>query len=814
VDTLRLDIRYALRSLRRSKAFVAVAVLALALGIGANTAIFSVVDAVLLRSLAYQDPDRALVIWNSYPSSGPGHFSISAREFADLREMTHSFSGLSAFTDGSASVSGGDEPEQLQGIRTSPNLFEVLGVKAAVGRTFRPDEGQPGSDHVVLLSDALWRRRYGSDRRIVGETIRLDGTPYTVVGVMPAGVRFPDAASFLFPDLADFWVPRSWEEERTQSRGNQYLRVIGRLAPGVSMAAARADLAGVEKHWRADYPEHYPPNSGWRLDPVTLRDQMVGDVRPLLLVAAGAVGLVLLIACANVANLTLARASAAATDRAIRTALGAPRRRLLRQAITESTVLALCGGTAGLLLAWWGVDALVRLGPSSIPRLREAGIDGRVLLFSLALTLLTGVACGLAPALLERDDRLERSLRESTRTTGGSARLRARRALVVLELALALVVSVGAGLLLRSFVALGEVQPGFRGAAVLTMQITLPKNGYDTGERRLAFVQELLRHLNESPGVVAAAAVMPLPMSGNGWGASYVVEGQPVPPGGEYPHAEYAAISSGYFKALGIPLLAGRDFDDRDSYDAGEVVVVDEMLAQRHWPGENPIGKRLNLAGRPDSVWATVVGLVGHVHSGSLATVGEQQIYFPITQRRVPSFAIAIRSAGSPTALVATAREAVHSVDRDLPVSKILPMQALVRGDTSRQRFALMLISIFAATALLLGALGVYGVMSQGVAARHREMGIRVALGAVSGDIRSLVMREGLALAGIGVLVGSLIALVASRGVAGLLFGVRPADPLTYASIAALLMGVAGLAVWLPARRATRVDPMLVLRGE
>jgi predicted permease len=810
---LRQDVRYALRTLRKSPAFALIAVLTLALGIAANTAIFSVVDAVLLRPLPYADADRLVSIWNSYAEPQLPRAALSPADFADFSEQHAGFTAMSALADRNVNLTGHDEPQRLQSYVVSPNFFRVLGVRALLGRTFLDEEGVGGRDRVAVLSHDLWRRTFGADSGVVGRTIQLSGTPHTVVGVMPPGVRFPDAPSFLFPERAELWLPFSWERRRAEPRGDQFLRGIGRLGPGVTLERARQDLAVIAARLRAQYPDTYRAEYGWMPVLVPMREQILGDSRPALLVLLGAVAFVLLIACANVANLTLARGAGRRKEIALRTALGAGRARLVRQLLTESVVLSAMGGALGLLLAVWLVRVLARLGPEDIPRLANAGVDVRVLGFTLAVTLLTGIVFGLVPALQQSRTDVQGALKDGGRgASEGAPRHRLRGTLVVAEVALAVVVLVGAGLLLRSFVRLQRVDPGFDARGVLTMQLSLPRTRYEGESQVAAFYTRLLDRLATLPGVSSAGAVHPLPLGGDGWGASFLVEGQPVAAGEAFPHADFAAVTPHYFRSMGIPLVAGRVFTARDDAGAPPVVVVDASLARQYWPRENPIGKRLNLAGQPDSVWSTVVGVVGHVRSGTLQQAGEPQIYLSYFQDVRGTMSVTIRGSGDPMRLATSVRDVVRSLDADQPIAKMRVMDDIVARTTARQRFNLLLLSTFAASALLLAAVGIYGVTSYAVGQRTNEIGVRLALGALPGDVLSLVVGQGMRLVLLGVALGVAAALAVSRLMAGLLYGVGAADVATYVAIGALLSVVALLACYLPARRATHVDPATALR--
>ncbi|HZF12797.1 MAG TPA: ABC transporter permease [Thermoanaerobaculia bacterium] len=824
MSPLAEDLRFACRTLLRRRATSLAAVAALGLALGAVGVVWSAVDAVLLRPLPLSGADRLAVVWNRFTHAGFDRLAVSPAEFADYLEAAQrsegsesGMAGLAALADQNVNLTGRDEPERVAAYVVSPDLFRLLGVAPALGRDFLPEEGRAGQDQVVLLAHDLWQRRFGGDPGVVGRAVELNARPYTVVGVLPPGIRFPDAPGLLYPERAELWLPCAWETRRSEPRGDQYLRAVTLLKPGVGLPRVQAELDGLARRWSRQYPDSYPADSGFRPVVVPLAEEYVGAVRPALLVLAGAVALVLLIACANVSNLLLVGAASRRRELAVRQALGAGRSRLAWTLLAESLLLALAGGALGLLLTTWGVDLLVRFAPPSVPRLDQAGVDGRLLLCLLAASGLAGLLCGLAPALQgSRPGELEPALREGTRSGGSRSGGRLRGVLVAAELALALPLLVGAGLLLQSFVRLTAVDPGFRGERVLTFQLALPAASYPGPAERSAFYAQLLERLRALPGVTAAGAVQPLPLSGDAWGASFVVEGRPVRPGESEPHAEYAVATPGYFQALGIPLLAGRSFDPHDGEGpAGMrgpgVVIVDEALARRYWPGRDPLGRRLHLAGQPDGVGSTVVGVVRHVHSNALAAEGEPQIYLPFAQSPRSTLSFVLRAAGDPLRLAPLVRASVRELDRNLPLARLTPMSDLLARAAARPRFNFLLLALFAGSALLLAALGIYGVTSYAVAQRTHEIGVRMALGAKRGDVVALVVGQGMGLALAGVGLGLLAALALSRLLSGLLFGVAATDPLTYTALALLLAGVAFAACWLPAQRAAALDPVAAL---
>jgi len=810
MDTLRLDLRLALRQLRRAPTFAAIVVATLAIGIGANAAIFSVVDAVLLRPLPYRHADRMAVLWNT-GETGLTYNSASPAEFFDFRDGLKAFDAVVAIRGQSMTLTGdGSEPETLSAYQATPNLFDALGATPELGRTFLPDEGAPGGEPVTVLSHALWIRRFGGDPKIIGRAIGVAGVLRTVVGVMPAGVRFPDAPLGWLRDRADLWIPI--QPPKGDSRGNQYLGLLARRREGATKAQADADLGIVSARLKAEFPSYYgPPSKVWRMSAVPLVDQMVGSVRPALLVLTGAVGLVLLIACVNVANLLFARGAVRQREIALRLALGADRPRVVRQLLTESTILALAGGLVGVVLARLGVPLLARLG-ADIPRLDGVRLSAGALAFSAAISLATGLLVGVAPGLRQSRADLREALGEESRgSTEGRPRRRLRSALVAAEMAMALVVLVAAGLLGRSFAALERVQPGFSPERVLTLQLSLPRSSYDSLFKVARFFGELAPDLAALPGVAEASAIYPLPMGGEGWSGSFDVEGR-VPAANEpAPHAEYSVAMPGYFHSLRIPLVAGREFGASDTREAPQVAIVDEELAAKYWPNQSALGKRISTSGAPGD-WATVVGVVGHVLKSGPMQKGEPQLYLAYQQSPERSMAMVLRATGSPMALAQAVRQVVKRHDPDLPTAAIQTMADLAANAVAPQRFNLLMLGVFAMVALVLASVGLYGVMSYLVSLRTREIAIRIALGGNPVDVRRRVVQESLLISAAGLAVGTLVSLALSSLMTRLLFGVSPTDLATYGAIGGLLLAVAALASYAPARRAARVDPLTALR--
>ncbi len=801
MDTLLQDIRYAARSLRRSPGFTIVAVLTLALGIGANAAIFSVVNGVLLRPLAYANPDRLVMVWGH--NENIGNETASLPDFKDWRERNTVFEGMAAVANTRFDVTGDGEPERVDAALATADFFRVLGVAPALGRAFNANEETSGRDRVVVLSHGYWERRFGSRADAVGRTITLSGLPYTVVGVAPAGFRFGNPS--------EMWAPL--RTDTTRGRRADFLTVVARLKPGTTLDQAQAQMTTIGRALEAQYPAS---NAGWRPELVSLKEQLVGDVRPALLVFMGAVGLVLLIACANVANLMLMRAAAREREMAIRAALGAGRKRIIRQMLTESTLVALLGGALGLLLAVWGVSSLGVAQSTSIPRLDESGVDGRVLVFTLALCLGTGLLFGLAPALRLVSGRTQESLREGARgASGGVGVQRLRGALVLGEVALALVLLVGAGLLIRSFDRLSSVNPGFDSHSVISAQIVLPRVRYAESNNQLAFFDQLLQTTRALPGVESVALTSDAPLAGGGSYLSFEVAGRSPAAANAVQDAEVLVTGPDYFRTLRIPLRSGRTFTARDDARASRVAVINSAMARRYWPGGDPIGARITLGDPADSSsWRTVVGVVGDVRQNALNDDPYPQLFLPLAQTPQRAMLLLARTTGNPTSLAGPIRRAATALDADLPVSDIRTLDERLDQSMAQPRVSMILLGVFALMALVLAAVGIYGVLSYTVTQRTRELGIRMALGAESNSVMRLVVGQAMAPAIIGVLVGLAGALGATRLMSSLLFGVSATDPVTFIAVALFLLAVAAIAAWVPALRATRVDPLIALRAE
>ncbi len=804
-DELRQDIRFSLRQLRRNPAFTTIALLTLALGIGANTAIFSVVRGVLLRDLPYAEPERLLRVFSTFKGN---ETAVSPADFNDWSRETKALSGLVASAQSTVNLTGSGVAERFTQARVTANAFQVLGVRPLLGRAFVPGEDGEGAPRVAVLGEGLWRRRFGSDSAIIGTRITLDGYPTEVIGVAPASMRYPGRV--------DLWLTTrfSRRELSDSGRGARWIEVIGRLAPGVSLQQAEIELAAIAKRLEAQDPHH---NTGYGTKLVPLRDDIVGGVRTPLIVLLAAVGFVMLIACANVASLMLGRTAAREAELAVRTALGAGRGRLIRQLLTESTCLAVAGGALGLVLAVWGTRLLVALAPSDIPRLYEVRVDTPVLLFTLATTAVAALLFGSIPALHASAGRVALSLREGNRgSRGRPGSSSARSALVIAEMTLALMLLAGAGLLLKSFARLRDVEPGFEPSRVATFTVSLSPVKYETLEQQRAFGAALLDEVRRIPGVDSVGLAFGLPLSGMSFSISFTVNGRPAPPPNAHPSAQLRVVSPGYFGAMGIPLERGRTIAAIDQAGGPRAFVISEETALRFFPGEDPIGKRVEFGWSRDGtrLAGEIVGIVGDVRQHSLRGDVTPHAYVAFDQWPIEELTVVMRTRGDPAVALRAAQNAVAALDRDLPIYDATTLEHMVDQSLGQPKFYLLLLTVFAGLAVVLAAVGIYGVMAYTVQQRAREIGIRMALGASQERVVTMVVRRGLLLALAGIALGTAGAYAVTRVLRSLLYGVSERDPLTFAAVALLLGGVALIASWIPARRAARVDPLAAMRTE
>jgi putative ABC transport system permease protein len=809
------DFRHGLRNLLRNPGFACAAILVLALGIGANTAIFSVVNAVLLRPLPFRDASRIMQIWHIPPAkSFPGltFFSVSPANFLDWRSQNHSFEEMAAIGGASFNVSGKGQPESIRGAAVASGFFSILRVEPVLGRGFSPEDDSPGAAHVIILGDSLWRTHFGADPGIVGRNLSLDGQTYTVIGVM--------SPKFRYPSWAKFWVPLAWTSQQRAIRGNHNYMVIGRLKAGVQIDQAKADLSAISARLEQLYPED---DKGWGATARPLREEMVGDVRPALLVLLGAVAFVLLIACANVANLVLAKTLARKKEMAIRTSLGATRFDTLRHILAETMLLSLTGGALGLFLGQFVTTFIVKFLGDRLPRYAEIRLDSQVLLFTILLSLLAGALAGLIPSLRFSTTDLNEALKQGqSRGSSDSSGNTTRSLLVIAEVALSLVLLIGAGLLVRSLSLLRRVAPGFDPGNVLTVSIPVPRTKFPTAAGQISFFERILQQVRATPGVEFAGLIDDLPLDNGGSHQPISIEGQPVLPMADQPEVDVRLVSAGYLRALRIPLLRGRDISASDAAGSTPVVLISESLATRFWPHQDPIGRHLTLTFFP-GVAREVVGIVGDVKLDSLdETRPVATVYWPLDQITPPpsetwrSFGmnLAVRTLSDPVNSVSSVTAAVHQVDPESPVADVATMNDLISQSVSPQRFNMFLLASFAGLALLLAAVGIYSVLSYNVRRRFHEIGIRMALGATHSNVLRLVVADGVKPILTGVAIGLAAALALGRLVTALLYGVHPADPLTFVVVALLIVAVAVLATVVPAYRATRVEPVRILREE
>jgi predicted permease len=798
MQTLRQELRYCVRSLGNSPGFAILAILALALGIGANTAIFSVVNGVLLRPLAYGDPGRLVTILHF------GQDPVSPDDYLDWRRQSRSFLQMGAAQIWSAALTGRDNAEELPGMQVSPNLLSLLGVPALQGRTFEAGDDQSSRDHVAVLSYQLWQRRFGGDPNIIGQQIKLNGESYTVNGVMPESFHF---APFWATNV-EVWVPLLLDK-RLNDRGGRSLRIFARLRDGVPLQQAQADIDVICRRLAQLYPK---TNTDMTAQVIPLQEKVVANIRPTLLVLLGTVGFVLLIACSNVANLMLVRANGRKKETAVRLALGSSRWRVIRQSLVESLLLSMAGAAVATVIAEWGIAGLVASLPEgSLPRIEEVGIDTTVLVFTVLIALSTGVICGLAPALRAFRTDLQESLKSGGRgSTAGRSEHRTRALLVISEVALALVLLVGAGLMLRTFQQLEAVDPGFDPHHLLTLEVAAGGKSYPTEPSRIRFFERLRPRLEALPGAESVSLINHLPVSGDVWTLGIIIYGRPDPPPAQQPTAAYRVVQPGYFATMRTPILRGRDFTSHDAADSVPVAIVNEALAKHHWPGEDAIGQRLRLGPK----WMTIVGVVKNVKQSDWVARPDDEIYLPHAQSDAgfSYMTVVIRTHGDPLALAKPVEEQVRSIDNDVPIAHVQSMEQVIADKLWRGRLAMTLLGLFAAVAVTLAALGIYGAISYSVSQRTGEIGIRMALGARSGDVLRMILLQGLATVGIGVAVGVFGAWLLTRSLGSLLYGVTATDPMTFAAVPLLLIVLSAIACCLPALRASKVDPVTALR--
>jgi putative ABC transport system permease protein len=806
LETFLQDIRYGMRSLLKKPGFTLTAVIALALGIGANTAIFSVINGVLLRSLSYANPDGIVMLWErNFANATQQKNVVSPANFLDWQKQSTSFEQMAAIADQRVNLTGGkSEPEEIKAQFVSQTFFPALGVQPIIGRFFLPEEDRIGSDLVIVLSHQLWQNRFGGDPAIIGQQATISGRQRTIVGVMPTGFHFLD-------NQVKAWMPLALDPAiNYREKTGRYLRVVARLKPTVTMQQAQSELTGIAKQLEQALPKY---NTGWDVNVIPIHEQVVGEIRPILVVLFAAVAFVLLIACANVANLLLSRAASRQKELALRAALGASRVRLVRQMLTESVLLALLGGLLGVLLAFWGIQLLIGFGPDNIPRLNEITIDPRVLLFTFAVSLLTGLVFGLIPAVQASRPDLNDALKEGSRGSTGGRSGTFRNVFVVAEVSLALVLLVGAGLMIRSFLRLQAVETGFNPENVLTMRAQLPKKKYAEPQQILDFFKQAQDRIAALPGVQAVGAISYLPLTGGlASRDAFKITGQPAPAPGQEPGVEVRVITPSYFRAMGIPLLKGRLLDERDVKES-RVLLINETMAKRYFAGVDPVGKQMEVfwdGSGPDEI----VGVVGDIREGSLNKEPEPAIYW--SHPRVPysGMALVVRASGDASRLATAVQKEIRAIDPDQPVSDVRTMQQVIAKSIARPRFNTLLLTIFAGVALVLASVGLYGVMNYSATQRTHEVGIRMALGASRADIMRLVVGNGMVLTFAGIVIGLLASWGLTRVMTNLLFGITATDLPTFIGVSAVLAAVAFIANYIPARRATRVNPVIALRYE
>jgi putative ABC transport system permease protein len=811
------DLRHALRLLYKNPLFALVAIVTLALGIGATTAVFTLVNALLIKPLPYKDPSRLVLLFEHFKDQHLDTIPISPPEFVDYKSQLQSFEKLAAFNTATYNLSEGDLPERVFGAVVSADLFPSLGVQPIRGRTFRPEECAQGRDDVLVISERLWRRKFDRDPRVLGSKLIADGRAFTIVGIMPATFEFPlplfNITGAQFGEQADIWQPAAFTDAEMKNRGSRSYGVIGRLAPNVSPTKAQAEIETVVQGMRQRNPDNYPKGDSFGATIYPLKEQVIGPIKPLLLILLGAVALVLLIACGNLATMMLARATAREREMAIRVAVGASRFRLLRQSLTESVVLAIFGAASGTLLAYWGIDLVKSIGTQTIPRLSEVHLDFTVLLVTLAVAVGAGLAFGIAPGLASGKLDLTETLKESggRGSTSGRRHNRLRNALVIGEVALALVLLTGAGLLLKSFVRLGNVNPGFNSDHVLTAEISLPKLRYPDKQSQINFFDELERRVSNLPGVKHAGLTIILPMSGINSDSSFEIEGRPMDAAHPMPDEEIRLVSADYFRTLEMPLLNGRYFNAGDKLDAPPVTMINRALAQKYWPNDNAVGKRMRVPTREGRVWTTIVGIVGDIHHRGLDQPVKPEWYAPLTQAPYPSVILAVRSTQDPNSLTSAIRREVHAIDSAQPIAHVRTLDDVIADSIAPRRLSVVLLTVFAALALVLASVGIYGVMSFLVVQRTHEIGVRMALGAQRSDVLRLIISRAGLLIGAGALIGLIVAFLTTSLLRSALYATSALDLTTFLLVTFTLALVAFLASYVPARRATRADPMIAL---
>ncbi|MDQ3314271.1 MAG: ABC transporter permease [Verrucomicrobiota bacterium] len=804
VESFLMDFRYAMRSLLKKPGFTITAVIALALGIGANTAIFSVINGVLLRSLSYANPDKIVMIWERNVTGTRMQNVVSPGNFLDWQKQSTSFDHMAAVADQRVNLTGGTgEPEEIKVQLVSDGFFSALGVQPFTGRFFIPEENKVGNDLVIILSHQLWQNRFGANPAVVGQQVTISGRQRTVVGVMPPGFHFLD-------NQVKAWVPYPLDPAIDyRATTGRFLRVVGQLKPGVTVQQAQAELTGIAKQLEQALPKF---NTGWSVNVLPIHEQVVGEIRPILIVLLAAVAFVLLIACANVANLLLSRAAARQKELALRAALGAGRMRLVRQMLTESVLLALMGGVLGVLLAYWGIQLLIGFGPDNIPRLSEISIDLRVLAFTFGISLLTGVLFGMIPALQASRPDLNDALKEGSRGSTGARSRTLRNVFVVTEVALALVLLIGAGLMIRSFMQLQSVETGFNPENVLTMRAQLPKKKYAEPHQIVDFFKQAQDRIAAVPGVQAVGAISYLPLTGPAARDGFKIVGQPEPAPGQEPGVEVRVITPTYFQAMGIPLLKGRLLDERDGKDS-RVLLINETMAKKYFPNQDPVGKRIEVTWGDGEI-DEIVGVVGDIREGALNKEPETAIYWPHPREPYSGMALVVRTSGDATRFGTTVAKEIRALDPEQPVADVRTMKQVISKSIARPRFNTVLLSIFAGVALVLASVGLYGVMNHSATQRTHEVGIRMALGATRADIMRLVVGNGMLLTLIGIAIGVVASCGLTRVMQRFLFGVAPTDVLTFVAVSLLLIAVALVANYIPARKATRVNPVIALRYE